>query len=272
MSEFEMTGASGLPYHESKPLAGWRVLVPRGGPWGDGVAAALRARGATPIVAPLINFAPTDDQPALEAALAKLAAGEFDWVTVTSATTVDVLASYGAVIPATTKVAAVGETTAAALVAAGYRADIVPSEENSARGLLEEWEAATGGRRGLRVLALRSAIAKQVLSVGLARAGHQVEAVVAYRTVGVPVAPKVLEDVRTGRVHAVLVTSGSVAEQVQQQLGPIPETTLVAAIGPQTKKDAAKVGLRVDVVARERTAESLIDAVVEAATSHAGRA
>ena len=116
---------------------------------------------------------------------------------------------------------------------------------------------------------LRSAIAKQVLSIGLARAGHHVEAVVAYRTVGVPVAPKVAEDVRSGRVNAVLVTSGSVAEQVQEQLGPIPETTLVAAIGPQTKTDAAQIGLRGDVVARERTAESLIDAVVEAATAHA---
>jgi uroporphyrinogen-III synthase len=269
VSEFEMTGAIGLPYHDGKPLAGWRVLVPRGGPWGDGVAAALRARGATPIVAPMINFAPTDDQPALEAALAKLAAGGFDWVTVTSATTVDVLSSYGAVIPTSTKVAAVGETTAAALIAAGYHADIVPSEDNSAQGLLEEWEAATEGVAPLRVLALRSAIAKQVLSVGLARAGHHVEAVVAYRTVGVPVAPKVAEDVRAGRVNAVLVTSGSVAEQVQQQLGPIPETTLVAAIGPQTQKDAAELGLRVDVVARERSAESLIDAVVDAATARA---
>jgi len=263
------TGAIGLPFHDGKPLAGWRVLVPRGGPWGDGVAAALRARGATPIVAPMINFAPTDDQPALEAALAKLAAGGFDWVTVTSATTVDVLSSYGAVIPESTKVAAVGETTAAALVAAGYRADIVPSEDNSARGLLEEWEAATHGEKPLRVLALRSAIAKQVLSIGLARIGHHVEAVVAYRTVGVPVAQKVIEDVRAGRVDALLVTSGSVAEQVQQQLGPIPEKTLVAAIGPQTQKDAATFGLRVDVIARERTAESLIDALVEAATARA---
>jgi uroporphyrinogen-III synthase len=268
--EYEtFTGAIGLPFHDGKPLAGWLVLVPRGGPWGDGVAAALRARGATPIVAPMINFAPTDDQPALEAALAKLAAGGFDWFTVTSATTVDVLSSYGAVIPESTKVAAVGETTAAALVAAGYRADIVPSEDNSARGLLEEWEAATHGEKPLRVLALRSAIAKQVLSVGLSRIGHHVEAVVAYRTVGVPVAQKVIEDVRAGRVNALLVTSGSVAEQVQQQLGPIPESILVAAIGPQTQKDAAELGLRVDVIARERSAESLIDALVEAATARA---
>lgn len=270
MSEFEpMTGAISLPPGVGKPLAGWRVLVPRGGPWGDGVAAALRARGASPIVAPLINFAPTDDQPALEAALAKLAAGGFDWLTVTSATTVDVLSSYGAVIPEQTKVAAVGETTAAALLAAGYHVDIVPAEDNSAQGLLEEWEAATGGVTPLRVLALRSAIAKQVLSLGLARAGHHVEAVVAYRTVGVPVAPKVAADVRAGRVNAVLVTSGSVAEQVQRQLGPIPESIFVAAIGPQTQRDAAELGLRVDVVARERTAESLIDAVVTAATANA---
>ncbi len=269
MTEFEpMTGAINLPASGGgKPLAGWRVLVPRGGPWGDGVAAALRARGASPIVAPLINFAPADDQTALVAALEKLASGGFDWVTVTSATTVDVLASYGAVIPETTKVAAVGETTAAALVAAGYHADIVPSEDNSAAGLLEEWAAATDGARELRVLALRSAIAKQVLSIGLAEAGHHVEAVVAYRTVGVPVSARVADDFRAGNVRAVLVTSGSVAEQVQQQLGPIPETILVAAIGPQTQKDAAKVGLRVDVIARERTAESLIDAVVDAATA-----
>jgi len=271
VSEFEpMTGTINVSVSgDGKPLAGWRVLVPRGGPWGDAVAAALRSRGATPVIAPMINFAPADDQAALESALEKLGRGEFDWVTLTSATTVDVLSTYGATIPASTKVAAVGETTAAALTAAGYHVDIVPSEENSARGLLEEWEAATEGQKGLRVLALRSAIAKQVLSVGLQRIGHHVEAVVAYRTVGVPIAEKVVDDVRAGNVSAVLVTSGSVAEQVQQQLGPIPEQTLVAAIGPQTQRDAAKLGLRVDVVAVERSAESLIDAVVNAALARA---
>ena len=59
-----------------KPLAGWRVLVPRGGPWGDSVAADLRSKGASPIVAAMINFAPTADAPALEAALARLANGD----------------------------------------------------------------------------------------------------------------------------------------------------------------------------------------------------
>lgn len=252
---------------QPKPLAGWRVLVPRGGPWGDQVAAMLRAKGAQPVVAPMINFAPTDDAPALEAALARLAAGEFDWMTVTSATTVDVLQSHQAVVAPGTRIAAVGETTAAALVAAGYHVDIVPSEDNSARGLLAEWEAATQGVVPLKVLTLRSEIAKPLLTEGLRRIGHDVESVVAYRTIGVPVDPNVVAQVAEGRVQAVLVTSGSVAEQVQEQLGPIPESVLVACIGPQTARDAASAGLRVDLIADERSAESLIETLVHAAST-----
>ena len=256
----------------TKPLAGWRVLVPRGGPWGDQVAANLRAKGAHPIVAPMINFAATDDAPALDSALARLAAGDFDWMTITSATTVDVLSSHRAVVAPGTRIAAVGETTAAALVAAGYSVDIVPSEDNSARGLLEEWETATAGVIPLRVLTLRSEIAKPLLSEGLRRIGHDVESVVAYRTIGVPVSDQVVADVKAGLVHAVLVTSGSVARQVREQFGDIPERTLVACIGPQTAKDSRALGLRVDVVASERSAESLIEALVDTALAGAAPA
>jgi uroporphyrinogen-III synthase len=82
---------------------------------------------------------------------------------------------------------------------------------------------------------------------------------------------RVVADVAGGAVHAILVTSGSVAEQVQKQLGPVPESILVAAIGPQTAKDARAFGLRVDVVADERSASSLIDAVAAVATERAPR-
>jgi len=91
------------------------VLVPRGGKWGDDVAATLRESGAIPVIAPLINFASADDAPALAEALDRLQAGAFDWVVVTSATTVDVLAGQEVRIPPGTRIAAVGETTAAAL-------------------------------------------------------------------------------------------------------------------------------------------------------------
>jgi uroporphyrinogen-III synthase len=258
-----------IPTQGPKPLAGWRVLVPRGGPWGDSVAADIRAHGGSPVVAPMINFAPTSDEAALEKALAALAAGEFDWVTITSATTVDVLSAHQARIPQHTRIAAVGETTAAALLAAGYRADFVPDDDSSASGMLREWPAVTRGVVPLHVLTLRSEIAKTTLTDGLSALGHSVESVVAYRTVGIPVTEQVIGDVASGRINAILITSGSVAEQVQQQLGPVPASTLVAAIGPRTARDARGYGLRVDVVASERTADSLVDVVAQAAARRA---
>lgn len=249
-----------------KPLQGWRVLVPRGGPWGHEVAADLRAVGATPLVAPLINFAPTNDEATLDKALNALKAGAFDWLTVTSATTVDVLLAHEAVVPASTRIAAVGETTAAALSLAGYRVDLVPSEDNSARGLLHEMKQFEEAGPALRILTLRSETAKPVLTNGLIARGHTVESVVAYRTVGVPVSESVAAEVASGEVNAILVTSGSVAEQVQLQLGPIPEGTLVACVGQRTAQDARSYGLRVDVIAEEGTAESLIELLVRTVT------
>ena len=242
-----------------KPLAGWRVLVPRGGPWGDGVAASLRQRGAVPVIAPLINFAPTNDQATLEQTLADLAAGQFDWLTLTSATTVDVLYAYRAEIPASTKVAAVGETTAAAMQAVGYHVDLVPDRDNSAQGMAEQMIALETEPR--KVLTLRSEIAKPVLTRLLIEAGHHVRSVVAYRTVGVPVTDKIATDVHSGRINAILVTSGSVAEQVVEQFPEIPASTVIAAIGPRTAKDAKRAGLNVDVIAETQTVDSLIDAV-----------
>jgi uroporphyrinogen-III synthase len=250
-----------------KPLKGWRVLVPRGGPWGDSVAAALRAQGATPVIAPLINFAPSEDPTDLESALQDLAAGAFDWVTLTSSTTVDVLHAYRAVIPHTTRVAAVGETTAAALSAVGYRVDLVPDDDNSAAGMAAQLIALEP--EPTRVLTLRSELAKPVLTRLLVEAGHDVRSVVAYRTVGVPVTEKVATDVRSGRINAILVTSGSVAEQVHEQFPDIPSGTVIAAIGPRTAKDARRAGLGVSVIAKEQTVAGLIAAVAQFPLPHA---
>lgn len=112
-----------------------------------------------------------------------------------------------------------------------------------------------------KVLTLRSEIAKPVLTRLLIEAGHDVRSVVAYRTVGVPVTDKIATDVHSGRINAILVTSGSVAEQVVEQFPEIPASTVIAAIGPRTAKDAKRAGLGVDVVAETQTVDSLIDAV-----------
>jgi uroporphyrinogen-III synthase len=246
-----------------KPLAGWRVLVPRGGKWGDGVAASLRSFGAIPVIAPMINFASTENEAALAGAFARLESGSFDWIVVTSATTVDVLVSQQVTLPDKTRVAAVGETTASALVLAGYRVDYVPDADNSARGLVKNWPDAAGSGR---VLIPHSDIAEPTIVAGLATLGLDVEYVAAYRTVGVPVAQHVADDVANGRVRAILVTSGSVARQIAEQLAPLPVETVVACIGPRTAFDARDAGLTVHLIAETRSADSLVEALVEHAS------
>ncbi|TBN58208.1 uroporphyrinogen-III synthase [Glaciihabitans arcticus] len=244
----------------AKPLSGWRVLVPRGGKWGDAVSATLRGYGAIPVIAPLINFASAADPEALADSLRRLESGSFDWLVITSATTVDVLVSSGTSIPNDTKIAAVGETTAAALQLAGYHVDFVPERDNSARGLVKEWPEAdvTGS-----VLIPHSDLAEPTIVAGLAERGFQVEYVAAYRTVTVPVADHVATDVTSGRINAVLVTSGSVARSLAAQLAPLPDSTIVACIGPRTAFDARDAGLTVHLIAETRSSEALVEALVE---------
>jgi uroporphyrinogen-III synthase len=252
---------------DAKPLAGWRVLVPRGGKWGDGVAATLRGYGAIPVIAPLINFAASDDEPRLAAALSDLQKGAFDWIVVTSATTVDVLMSQNVHIPDATRIAAVGETTGAALSLAGYRVDYVPESDNSARGLVKEWpRAATTGR----VLVPQSESAEPTLVSGLTDLGLDADFVSAYRTVGVPVSDQVREDVANSRISAILVSSGSVARQIALQLAPLPAETVVACIGPRTAYDARAAGLAVNVIAETRSATSLVESLVDVAATAEG--
>lgn len=255
----------GVMTPSDKPLAGWRVLVPRGGKWGDAVSATLRGYGAVPVIAPLINFASSADPEALNASLARLESGRFDWLVITSATTVDVLVSHGTRIPRETRVAAVGETTSAALQLAGYHVDFVPEKDNSARGLVKEWPTASVVGT---VLIPHSDLAEPTIVAGLAERGFEVEYVAAYRTVGVPVSEHVAADVASGRISALLVTSGSVARQVAAQLAPLPEATVVACIGPRTAFDARDAGLTVHVIAETRSSEALVDALVEHARQH----
>lgn len=227
------------------------VLVPRGGAWGDRVAAAARARGLEPRIVPLITDAPPADTGPLDRALRRLA--DHRWLVVTSATTVRVVAERTPRLPAGLRVAAVGRATARAARDAGWQVDLVPDDE-SAAGLVAALPDPDGS-----VLVPRSAIAAPTLVDGLRARGIDVEDVVAYRTVETGDAPVVPGP---GPAY-VLVTSGSVAEQVARRMTPLDPGTRIACIGPGTADAARALGLPVHVVARDRSAEALLDAVVE---------
>ncbi|MBB5633196.1 uroporphyrinogen-III synthase [Cryobacterium mesophilum] len=213
-----------------------------------------------PVIAPMTNFAATENSEELAHSFTRLSDGEFEWLVVTSSTTVDVLVGHAVRVPEHTKIAAVGESTTSALVLAGYRVDLAPAKDNSSRGLVKEWRSAPPKER---VLVPQSEDSDDVLVTGLIELGIAVEFVTAYRTVGVAVPRDVADDVASGAIQGVLITSGSVARQIQTQLAPLPEETVVAAIGPRTAFDARAAGIRVDVIAESRTADALVAALIE---------
>ncbi|HRP99764.1 MAG TPA: uroporphyrinogen-III synthase [Terrimesophilobacter sp.] len=247
-----------MPLRSQRPLAGWRVLVPRGGEWGNSIAATLRAHGAEPVVVPLVNFAGPDEVDELASALTRLRGGEYDWLLVTTAATVDVLVSQDVDFPAHTRLAAVGENTVSALRLSGYPVDFVPDVEQSVAALIEQWSVDSGSK----VLVLSPEASAELLRGAVGDLDVEARTVVAYRTVGIEVPAPIRAQVSSGEIGAVLITSESVAHQIRVQLAPLPSGTLVAAIGPRTASDTRAEGITVDVVAEELTDEALIRALV----------
>lgn len=252
-------------------LAGWRVLVPRSGEWGERVRARLAEHGATAVVVPVIEFAPPTDLPAVDAAVGRLARGEYDWLTVTSATTVLALAGRAAAVaggPASEALSAVVDRTAVAAVGPGTartleRHGVVPTlvpDEHSARGLLATLveRVPAGGR----VLVPQSDLAELTLADGLRAAGWDVDVVLAYRTVPAEQPPaSVADELRTGRFDAVLLSSTSTVAGLLELVGTPPASTVVACIGPRTAAAATATGLTVAVVPEVASGEALVDAL-----------
>lgn len=238
------------------PLAERRILVPRGGDIGARLSAAIEAEGGVAVVAPAIDFRePVDDRPVV-AAFEQLAAGRFDWLAITSATTVEVLARHRALVPDATRVAAVGSATSEALAAAGYRTDFVPRAAFTATAMVAEWPHAHG-----RVLIPQSAIAEPTLATGLTGLGMQVTTVTAYETVELPLGDDVVHQLNSGGFDAVLLTSASIARAIASQARTLAEGTVIACIGETTGAAAVRAGLPVHVVAESSGADSLVHAL-----------
>jgi uroporphyrinogen III methyltransferase/synthase len=260
-----------LSWFESKPLFGWRVLVPRTKEQAGALSEQLRRHGAVPVEVPTISVEPPRTPQQMDRALHGLVSGRYQWIAFTSTNAVravrEKFEEYGldARAFAGIKVAAVGEQTAAALVAFGVKPDLVPTGEQSAAGLLEDWPAYDDVFDPInRVFLPRADIATETLAAGLVELGWEVEDVTAYRTVrAAPPAAETREAIKSGGFDAVLFTSSSTVRNLIGIAGKPHATTVVAVIGPQTAKTAEEHGLRVDVMASRPSVVELTDALAE---------
>jgi uroporphyrinogen III methyltransferase/synthase len=262
-------GRAALSWFETKPLFGWKVLVPRTKEQAGVLSRKLRAYGAVPAEVPTIAVEPPRTPQQMERAVRGLVTGRYEWIAFTSVNAVRAIREkfeeYGLDARAFSgiKVAAVGEQTAAALTAFGVKPDLVPSGEQSGAGLLADFPPYDDVLDPInRVFLPRADIATETLVAGLIELGWEVDDVTAYRTVrAAPPPAPTREAIKTGGFDAVCFTSSSTVRNLVGIAGKPHATTVIACIGPQTAKTAEEHGLRVDVLADEPSVGALAEAL-----------
>jgi uroporphyrinogen-III synthase len=249
-----------------KPLSGLRVVVTRAGHQAEGTAAAFAESGARVELLPLLEVVPPADPRPLERAATELAL--YDWLVFTSANAVEAfLPLAGGALPSRLRVAAVGPATAGAL----RSFEIEPHLEagrSDAEGLVADLAPHVHRRR--RVLLPQAADARPDVAEGLAAAGAEVAAVVAYDK---RLPPDALR--RAGELFStcplgwVTFTSPRIVRHFAGLFGADWERRRgelrAASIGPVTSAELRRQGVEPAAVAERPGDQGLVEAVVRAA-------
>jgi hydroxymethylbilane synthase len=251
---------------DARPLEGRRIVVTRPRPQAPELVRRLEALGAEAISFPTIRIEPMENTEELDAAIARLAHGEYHHVIFTSVNGVAIFwerleaLGYDVFALNDVHVAAIGPATGEALRERGIDPDFIPEEfvaEAIAVGLGHVW--------GQRILLPRASIARPTLRDQLAARGAQVDEVPTYRTLpaqpdGTTLLALELADIFT------FTSSSTVRNFVKLVGGPerakkLTQEALVACIGPITAQTARELGLDPVVVAERYTMEGLAAAL-----------
>ena len=210
------------------------------------LAAALGARGARVVFAPLIRTLPPRSWRGLDAALKGLE--RFDAVAFASASAVESVFARAKSLRIRLKkprvVAAVGKATAGALSARGWKPAVVP-EDARAAGLARALKLP----RGARVLLPRAERGLEILPKSLAASGAVVARAAAYRTVADASGRRALKRALASGADAAFFASGSAAAAAKG-LRRAFRGCAVVAIGPTTAAALSAAGLRPAAVAK----------------------
>lgn len=260
-----------LNWYESKPLFGWRVLVPRTKGLSGSTERRLEYHGAIPVQVPTISVEPPRNPQPMERAIQGLVDGRYQWIIFNSTNAVRAVTERLALLGLDSRafsglrIAAVGTSTVQALRNWGISPDLVPEGEQRSEALAAEFPVFDDVLDPInRIFIPRAGIAVDALVASMNELGWEVEDVVAYRTVrAAPPPAEIREAIKTGRFDAVVFSSASTVRNMVGIAGKPHADTIVAAIGPATVASCEEHGLRVDVVPQRAGEIELIDALAE---------
>jgi uroporphyrinogen-III synthase len=260
-------------------LAGKRIVITRSAAQSEVLARELAARGAIPVMLPLVSFADPEDFAPIDAAIAGIQG--FDWIIFTSAQAVRAVAKRSEELKRSLirsesrpRIACVGPVTADAARQAGLSVEYI-AETHTGAALAEE----LGNRLyGARVFLPRSDRANPDLPPALKCHGAQVTEVIAYRTLRpTAIDERNVRQIAEGAADAVLFFSPSAVQYFAElfageQLHALQDKLAITAVGPVTANALREAGVGRSVVAGDTTVGAVVAALEEHFAGTAKRA
>jgi uroporphyrinogen III methyltransferase / synthase len=254
----------------SDALRGKRILVTRARSQALSLVQRIESLGGEVVEFPTIEIIPPESYGPLDQAINQI--GSYDWLIFTSVNAVEQFLKRFEKLTkniadlAGIEVGAIGPETAKRLTAAQIQPSLVP-KQYQAEGILEALIPETV--LGKRILIPRAAKARDILPQTLRQWGAQVDVVEAYQTVlpqlDVSALCKLLRD---GTIDMITFTSSSTATNFAAMLGDqdlprLLSRTVIACIGPITRKTVEDLGMRPEIVSEEFTIPGLVSAMVD---------
>ncbi len=258
--------AETMSWFDRRPLFGKRVLVTRPQSKNDTLVQRLSALGADVRHQPAIAVGALDDPTDLDQAIDQLERQDF--LVFCSVHGVEFFLDrfyqqHDVRKLAGLRIAAVGRKTAQALRGHRIHADLVPNDYtgDALVDLLVDQKLSRG-------LVVRASRGNDAWVQRLCELGVNVSQVAAYRNEDVQDWPSsVCDDVHSGRIDWVTVTSSATARSVDRLLGHRWGKLKVAALSPVTADTLSQLGVRPDVVADPYTMDALADAIAHFETN-----
>ena len=249
-------------------LVGKRIVITRSAAQSEAIARELTARGAIPVVLPLVAFAEPENFAPLDAAIKDMQ--RFDWMILTSAQAVRSVVRRCESLKVSLiragsrlRIACVGPVTAEAARQAGLPVEYV-AETHTGAGLAEELGSKLAGAK---VLLPRSDRANPDLPVALKRHGGEITEVIAYRTLRpTAVDARNLGQIADGAADAVLFFSPSAVHHFAELFGgeqfrALQDKLAITAVGPVTEKALRGAGIQRSLLAEDTTTAAVIEAL-----------